>query len=231
MKSKLIVICALAMVVLTLVGCASSGAGTPGSEKNTGASSENGAGAATGATISPLPIDVDMNDLTNCTLDVSFGKGDAYADDTGKMQLTVTVYAYDTYDMVDIATLKVGDTIVLRGESIAVTELTEDETGTLLINGGMDNGGYSLIAGDDSVYFAVDCDDVKLYYTLGEVTLPVSENFKFEDSYDKENPSQLHDSGDFLTDDAGIIYDFVPGNTTITVENGYVVTMTRCYIP
>lgn len=41
----------------------------------------------------------------------------------------------------------------------------------------------------------------------------------------------LHDSGDFLTDDAGIIYDFVPGNTTITVENGYVVTMTRCYIP
>lgn len=133
--------------------------------------------------------------------------------------------------MVDIATLKVGDTIVLRGESIAVTELTEDETGTLLINGGMDNGGYSLIAGDDSVYFAVDCDDVKLYYTLGEVTLPVSENFKFEDSYDKENPSQLHDSGDFLTDDAGIIYDFVPGNTTITVENGYVVTMTRCYIP
>ena len=47
---------------------------------------------AAGATISPLPTTIDMNALDNCTLAVSFEEGDAYVDDTGAMQLDVTVY-------------------------------------------------------------------------------------------------------------------------------------------
>ena len=62
--------------------------------------------ASDGAKISPLPTTIDMNALDNCTLAVSFEEGDAYVDVTGAMQLDVTVYTYDLYDMVDIANLK-----------------------------------------------------------------------------------------------------------------------------
>lgn len=40
-------------------------------------------------TVSPLPCTIDMNALDNCTLAVSFEKGDAYVDDTGAMRLDV----------------------------------------------------------------------------------------------------------------------------------------------
>ena len=56
-------------------------------------------------TISPLPVTIDMNQLDNCTVAVSFEEGDAYVDDNGAMQLDVTVYACDLFDMVDMISL------------------------------------------------------------------------------------------------------------------------------
>lgn len=41
---------------------------------------------------------------------VSLKKGDVYVDDTGALQMDVTVYTYDCYDMVDMASLEVGET-------------------------------------------------------------------------------------------------------------------------
>ena len=56
---------------------------------------------AAGAVITPLPSTIDMNALDSCTLAVSFEEGDAYVDDTGAMQLDVTVYTYDLYLLED----------------------------------------------------------------------------------------------------------------------------------
>ena len=80
--------------------------------------------ATEGTKIVPLPTTIDMNALDNCTLAVSFEEGDAYVDDTGAMQLDVTVYTYDLYDMVDISALKVGDILGLRfGEKYSEYEI------------------------------------------------------------------------------------------------------------
>ena len=63
--------------------------------------------------IEPLPESLDLNALTDATVAASFGADDISETD-GKTELTLTVYDYDIYDMVDIAQLAVGDTIVGR---------------------------------------------------------------------------------------------------------------------
>ena len=55
--------------------------------------------AEAGNTVIPLP-DTTMNNLSDAILAVSFEKGNAYVDDEGILQLDVTVYTYDKYDLV-----------------------------------------------------------------------------------------------------------------------------------
>ena len=181
--------------------------------------------------ISPLPTTIDMNALDNCTLAVSFEEGDAYVDDTGAMQLDVTVYTYDLYDMVDIANLKEGDTIVIQGNEVAVETVETLESGLVFINGGMENGGYDLWHNDSGVYFEHGYNDAKSYYALGEATIRVSTEFEFVDSSDLDKGEVTYYPGDFLTDNAGILYHFVPNNTSIVVEGGQIIQMTRIYTP
>lgn len=182
-------------------------------------------------TISPLPVTIDINNLNNCTVAVSFEKGDAYVDDTGVMRLKVKVYTYDLYDMVDIALLAPGDTILLRGEEVPVTDLVRTDSGAVQINGGLDVGGYELITTDNTVFFETGYSDVKSYYELGEATLRVSADFLFTDKMDLDKGEVTYYPGDFLTDKAGILYYFSPHNTSIVIQDGQVITMERIYTP
>ena len=79
----------------------------------TGCSSANEEAQPTepGAIINPLP-DSTMDNLSDAILSVSLEEGDAYVDDTGKMQMDVKIYTYDKYDMVDIAELEEGGAYV-----------------------------------------------------------------------------------------------------------------------
>ena len=183
------------------------------------------------AKIVPLPTTIEMNALDNCTLAVSFEEGDAYVDDTGAMQLDVTVYTYDLYDMVDISNLKEGDIIVVQGNEVVVETLETLESGLVLVNGGMENGGYDLWHEDSGVYFEHGFNDAKSYYELGEATIKVSADFEFVDASDLDKGEVTYYPGDFLTENAGIIYNFTPNNTSIVVEDGQVVQMTRIFTP
>lgn len=216
----------------TAAPTATSEAATP--ETVTSASTSgaaSGTASSEGKTVSPLPSGIDMNHLDDCTVAVSFDKGDAFVDDTGAMQLRVKVYTYDLYDMVDIHTLQAGDQITICQQNVKVTVLERKEDGTVLINGGMENGGYDLVSSETSGFYIGGLNDAKEYYELGEATLPVSADFEFEDSSDLEKGACTYYPGDFLTDDAGITYHFVPENTTITIQGGSVIRMERVYMP
>jgi hypothetical protein len=162
---------------------------------------------------------------------VSLEKGDAYVDDTGAMQMDVTVYTYDLYDMVDIASLKEGDIIVIREQEVKVTSLEQNDYGTILINGGLECNGFELFNNDSGVWFESGYNDVKSYYEIGKKTIRVSPDFEFYDSSDLDKGEIIYYPGDFLTDDAGIVYHFVPDNTSIVIENGMIIKMYRKYIP
>ena len=177
------------------------------------------------AKISPLPVTIDMNALDNCTLPVSFGKGDAYLDDSGILRFDVTVYTYDMYDMVEISALKEGDTIVIQGNDIVVESLETLESGLIFINGGMDNGGYDLWHDDSGVYFEHGYNDAKSYYPIGEATFRVSTEFEFTDI--TEQGETVYYPGDFLMEYAGFAWSFDPNSTSIVVADGQVVAMTK----
>lgn len=181
--------------------------------------------------LKPLPAAIDIEAIEDCTMAVSLKKGDAYVDDNGAMQMKVMVYTYDLYDMVDVANLKAGDSFVRCGETVKIESLERNESGTVIINGGLDNDGYELYSDDDTVYYEAGYNDAKAYYELGEVTLRVSTEFVYTDESDLDNREKEYYPGDFLSDDAGIDYDFNPHNTQILVEGGMITEMTRFYQP
>ena len=101
--------------------------------------------------IVPLP-DTTMENLTDAILSVSLAEGDAYVDDTGKMQMDLKIYSYDQYDMVDIANLKVGDTLIRHSGEVEVISLEQNESGRIFINGGLDNGGFELVTDEHGIF-------------------------------------------------------------------------------
>lgn len=229
MKRKIFV---LAMALLVLTDCSNSTPDQPQDTLAPDAGSVSGDVIPEGKTVSPLPSGIDPAHLDDCTAAVSFEQGDAYVDDTGVMQLKVKVYTYDLYDMADVSALQVGDRITFCQEDVEITSLERDGSNTVIINGGLENGGIELAANDGTAFYANGFDDLKQYCELGEATLPVSaDEFQFVDASDLESDPVTYYPGDLLMDDSEFDYNFTPNNTTITVQGGYVVHMERVYNP
>ena len=178
--------------------------------------------------VEPLPETLDVNALTDATVAASFGAEDISEKD-GKTQITLTVYDYDVYDMVDVAQLAVGDTIVVDGKDMVVTS-REDKDGFVTINGGLEQGGVDLTSDDSGVYYAVGMDDVKSYHELGRITVPVAEGFVLTDNADPEHPDETYAASD-LAKLAASEPGFTANNTQATIEHGELTVLARSYTP
>lgn len=178
--------------------------------------------------IEPLAESLDLNALTDATVAASFSAEDISEKD-GKMEITLTVYDYDIYDMVDIAQLAVGDTIVVDGKDMVVTS-REDKDGFVTINGGVEQGGVDLTSEDLGVYYIVGTDDAKSYHELGQITVPVAEGFVLTDNSDLEHPDETYVAED-LSDLAADASGFAAGNTLATIEHGELTVLARNFMP
>ena len=178
--------------------------------------------------VEPLPETLDVNALTDATVAASFSAEDISEKD-GKTQITLTVYDYDVYDMVDVAQLAVGDTIVVDGKDMVVTS-REDEDGFATINGGLEQGGVDLTSDDSGVYYAVDLDDAKSYHELGKITVPVAEGFVLTDNSDPDHPDETYAASD-LAKLAASEPSFTANNTLATIEHGELTVLARSYTP
>ena len=178
--------------------------------------------------VEPLPESLDLNALTDATVAASFGAEDISEKD-GKMEISLTVYDYDVYDMVDISQLAVGDTIVVDGKDMVVTS-REDKDGFVTINGGLEQGGVDLTSDDSGVYYAVGLDDAKSYHELGRITVPVAEGFVLTDNSDPEYPDATYAASD-LAKLAGESVGFTANNTLATIEHGELTVLARSYTP
>ena len=179
--------------------------------------------------VQPLP-DTTMDNLEDAILSVSFNEGDAYVDDTGKMQMKVKIYTYDKYDMVDIAQLKEGDIIVTHAGEVEVTSLERSESGILFVNGGLENGGFDLVTDDSGIFFETGFDDAKNWYQVGEETIRVSADMEGLDNSNPDAGEVVLYPGSFLVGEV-TDYNFTPHNTTIRVEGGQIVELNRMYTP
>ena len=213
----------LLMLLCCLTGCAQEAAAPPATQ-----APETAAGPVT---VFPLPVTLDPAKLDNCTVAVSLSEGDAYVDDEGYLQMRLTVYTYDLYDMAELSRLEEGGILHIRGKDIPVTSLEYTLHGRVLINGGLDMGGYELRSDDGTVYYESGYSDVKSWYPIGTALIPVSQDFLYIDRSDLDAPPRIYYPGDFLHPDSGIDYRFTPHNTTVTVQNGKLLYMDRVYTP
>ena len=222
-------------VCLLLAGCSKSeqdadtDTTTETIEEADQSASENTEQEETAVVVYPLP-DATMENLTDAILSVSLEEGDAYVDDTGKMQMDVKIYTYDKYDMVDIANLKEGDTIVTHAGEVAVTSLERTQGGLILINGGLEEGGFDLFTDDSGIFYESGFNDVKNWYEVGTATIRVSADFEGLDNSNPDQGEVVLYPGSFLVGEV-TDYNFTPYNTTIRVEGGQIVEMNRMYTP
>lgn len=197
------------------------------SESTKPAESASTSGSSEAKPITPMSSGIDVNDLSECTVPVSFSAEDV---DTDAQTITVTVYSYDLYDMRDISTMSVGDTITICQEKVTITSLEQPSgSSQTLINGGADNGGYTLTSSEEDGIYAIGDDDSKLYYSVGTKTLPIAGSFTLTDESDLDKGTTIYTADQIAAGEAGGSFNEM--NTTITTMSGSVVSMNRVYIP
>lgn len=159
--------------------------------------------------------------------------------DAKKRQLTLTVYRYDAYRAEDVEALEVGDTLCLHPEgAIEAQEMTvesiekDEENGTVVINGGVEQGGVELWRTQD-LYRTATFDDYPVYYSMGELILPMSDDVTLSDSSASVDAEPVDTTGAIevgraISDDPE---GWTPYNTTVFTQDGSVTSILRIWVP
>lgn len=226
MKLKILTI---VMLCAILAGCTSSGS-KPEQPAEPTAVETKAEETVAAAVIRPLP-DTTMEALENSVLNISFTQNDLYQDESGKIILRMQIYTYEKFDMVDISRLKAGDIFLLSGEEIPVESVERNAHGTVLVNGGLDEGGFDLATDDSGIYYVHGYSDMKSWIPVGIAEFVISETFVFNDSADLELGTAVYDAEDLVNGVPESIFGYQPQNTTVRIENGQVVEMNRIYTP
>ena len=229
MKKNLLVTM-LVGVVLTVVAATGCGASAPDAETmvntETGTNTEESE-----AVVKPLyPLETAQDALADGGYSVSFTADDLMKTDAG-YELTVEVYEYDRYEMEAIDNLESGSKIQFCNKEITVDQV-EKETGYIQINGGIENDGIELME-EDGLYRTVTVDDYPVYYSVGKVTIPLSDDVTFEDQAGSEQESdlpivELKDLPDAIENSD---ISFGCNNTVITVRQEQIVQIIRHWVP
>lgn len=250
MKKKLFVTILMGTIltVTAATGCGTSApnAKTEGNTKtkadtetevNTEAEADTEAGTNTEeseAVVKPLyPLETAQDALADGGYSVSFTADDLAKTDAG-YELTVEVYEYDRYETDAIDNLASGSKIQFCNQEITVDTVEKNsETGFIEINGGIDNDGIELME-DDGEYRTVTASDYPVYYSVGKVTIPLSDDVTFEDeaNYAQESEDipivELKDLPEAIGNSD---ISFNSDNTEITVRQEQIVQIIRHWTP
>lgn len=221
MKKNLLVIM-LVGAVLTVGAATGCGASAPDAE--IGVNTETGTNTEESeAVVKPLyPLETAQDALADGGYSVSFTADDLIKTDGG-YKLTVEVYEYDRYEMEAIDNLANGSKIQFCNKEVTVDKV-EKETGFIQINGGIENDGIELME-EDGLYRTVTVDDYPVYYSVGKVTIPLSDDVTFEDQAGSEQESDLPNA----IENSDI--PFTCNNTVITVRQEQIVQIIRYWVP
>ncbi len=177
----------------------------------------------------PLGRHQGVEEFDNAKFAASFGAGDFIKNADGTFTLTTMIYRYEMFSGEDIQSLKVGDTIWCLGKNVAVETIEVRDSGLIVVNGGIENGGRYFKTDENGLYFESGMNDRHSYYEIGENTYTLSADFVFRDNSDMDNP-KTYTAEEFMS---LLTYDthFVNSNTIVETSNGVVTAIVRNYIP
>ena len=179
-------------------------------------------------TVRPMAEGIDPEALEDGVYSVSFDRSDLV---DGVLN-HAHIFAVDSYDIVDIHLLSVGDVIVIGGSEVPVGSL-EWEDGGLMLNGG-DADSFFLVGHDEDNCFRVLLeDDYPTYTDYGETNLALASGVVFRDGWDIEREEMTVEGAEEVA--RAIIESenefFDAYNTTVRIESGKVVEIIRTYNP
>lgn len=181
--------------------------------------------------VEPMGGTLDPNDLTNATAAVTF-TADGVHTDTDPATIDVAIYDYDLYDVVEVANLAEGDTVVVDGKDIVVTSVEMSSENYVTVNGGVEEGGVVFAPGEGGTYYLMGMDDAKDYHQIAALILPISADVVVKDS--AEDPDEANAKTLTLADVAGLagdVYGVSANNTHVVISDGTVTEIARTYVP
>lgn len=181
--------------------------------------------------VSPLPSNVHLDSLIDCTVAASFNASDF---DWQNGRLVVTIYNAYCYDAVDVSHLQHGDTIIYEAGKPLVVDSIERRNNFVVINGGIEQGGVELTASSGGTYRATTLDDHSVYRELGKRNIPLAADFLIVDC--GENPTDPNDTirsaqSTYVNSLGDYNREFSPLNTCVRIEGGEIKEIHRRWIP
>lgn len=186
--------------------------------------------AAYAAEIMPL-MDVDMQNIDNCTLSVSFDISDV--SDKG---IIATVYDDVRYDAIEVSQIAVGDTINYMGEDVTVESVDVDYS--TFINGGSENDGIVLCPDEGGTYIALNYES-QVYMPLGQAEFAFADEVTYS-HWKQEAGGGISDEMDVrqlaAADVKAALEEEGSGTfwydcMTVRLENGVIVEVAVNYVP
>lgn len=231
MKKKFLAILFAATCVFAAIGCGETTETIESVVETISVSTETTETTVTEDVVTPLPSEVLLEALGTGAYAVYLEEGAFTTAEDGSTLLTAKIYDFERFDAEKMEALKADDKVLIYGEEIVITTVEKTEAGTLLINGGLDAGGYEFELDEAGRYFESGYSDLKAYYELGEVTLPVSAEFVYKDQSDLDIEGLSYTLEELTKEDSAIEYTFIPDNTTLYTVDGVATEMCKIYMP
>lgn len=180
--------------------------------------------------VKPLPAGFSPDSLTDCTVPAVFSTEDF---DWTANTLHFKVFNKDLYDAVDIQQLSKGDTLVFQGQSIIVNQVNKDDSGYIVVNGGMEQGGADLMPYEGGTYRGTQLDDHAVYTLLGMATLPLAADLVMIDCGIEPNDpvDTIRTNVKAYIQKLEIHDNFNELNTELLIQNGKITQINRRWIP
>ncbi|MBR0369055.1 MAG: peptidoglycan-binding protein [Clostridia bacterium] len=191
-------------------------------------------------TVSPIGAALDVNNLSNAVVPVSFNQGDIASLASGTFINAIHIFSLDTYDVGQIEALRPGDTLMVGGEAVEIASAVPmpinpeaPDIREMEINGGNEGDGFMMVASPESNGYVVRMlSDVPTYTEQGVTSLMLDAGCVYNDSSDLDaGPVTVSYDGiaDAIRGDATGF--FVPYNTTLTVVDNRITEINREYVP
>lgn len=180
--------------------------------------------------VTPIHEQTLTTETKSCTLPALFGRSDF---DWERQTLAFQPYVMDLYSTEAIANLRPGDLFQFNGDTLTIESVVFDND-EVLINRGLDEGGATLQKEGSGHYRGVMWNDYATYTSLDCVTLPLAEHWTLTDcGDDPDTPvtTLTEDQQAYLLSLPDYREDFSPLNTTLEIQEGKIVSITRVWTP
>ena len=178
---------------------------------------------------------VGITEADNCTVPAVFDKTQIL-EENGVYRVKCDLYEEELFDAVEVSLMQVGDKMTIQGDTVIDITSLEEGDGGIIVNGGVDNGGFLLVGAGGGTYKVREASDAATYRLIETKELPFDKNILLTDKADYNNSfTEKKIEGDANVAkhirESEYIYPGALGSTTVSIDNGKIIDIKIVYVP